>query len=38
MVCVGDLLGTDRFAAALALAVVLVVISAVGYRKRDLLI
>jgi len=35
---VGNLIGTDRFAAALGLAVVLVVISAVGYRYRDLLI
>ncbi|MFC6942526.1 TVP38/TMEM64 family protein [Salinirubellus sp. GCM10025818] len=35
---VGDLLGTDQFPAAVALAVILVVISAVGYRKRDLLI
>ncbi|WP_318570590.1 TVP38/TMEM64 family protein [Salinigranum marinum] len=34
---VGDLLGTDQFPAAVVLAVVLVVISAVGYRKRDLL-
>ncbi len=35
---VGDLLGTDHFLAAAVLAVILVVISAVGYRYRDLLI
>jgi uncharacterized membrane protein YdjX (TVP38/TMEM64 family) len=35
---VGDLLGTDRFWAALVLAVVLVAISVVGYRYRDLFI
>jgi uncharacterized membrane protein YdjX (TVP38/TMEM64 family) len=35
---VGDLLGTDRLAAALALAVVLAVISVLGYLYRDLLI
>jgi uncharacterized membrane protein YdjX (TVP38/TMEM64 family) len=35
---VGDLLGTDQFPAAVVLAVILVVFSAVGYRYRDLLI
>jgi len=35
---VGDLLGTGNFLAAVVLAVVLVVISAVGYRYRDLLV
>ncbi|WP_436930785.1 TVP38/TMEM64 family protein [Halosimplex halobium] len=35
---VGDLLGTDRFAAALALAVILAVVSVLGYLYRDPLI
>jgi uncharacterized membrane protein YdjX (TVP38/TMEM64 family) len=35
---VGGLLGTDRFAAALALAVILAVISVLGYLYQDLLI
>jgi len=35
---VGGLLGTDRFAAALALAVVLAVISVLGYLYRDPLV
>lgn len=35
---VGDLLSTDQYPAAVALAAILVVISAVGYRYRDLLI
>ncbi|MBX0297348.1 TVP38/TMEM64 family protein [Haloarcula nitratireducens] len=35
---VGGLLGTDRFAAALALAIVLAVISVLGYLYRDLLV
>jgi uncharacterized membrane protein YdjX (TVP38/TMEM64 family) len=35
---VGGLLGTDRFAAALALAVILAVISVLGYLYRDPLV
>jgi len=35
---VGDLLGTGNVPAAVALAVILVAISVIGYRNRDLLI